>query len=157
TTSPGLGWLQMQSSCPFSAGSSTAHFTVTPANATTRIDGTATASLIQGVLDASAPFTILPGGDTDLGPCKECEKQGGGPINFTNGNVWVTQQDYSLPGLGGGLSLVRTWNSLWANTGATGSNGPGTAGMFGHSWRSTYEERIMPLASSGSDKKYWRA
>jgi len=35
------------------------------------------------------------------------------PINFSNGNTWIEQQDYSIPGLGGGKALTRTWNSLW--------------------------------------------
>jgi RHS repeat-associated protein len=72
------------------------------------------------------------------------------PINVTNGNTWIAQQDYSIPGLAGGLKLTRTWNSLWSLT-----NPPEQAGIFGNSWRSTFEERIQSL--SGGVVKYWKS
>ncbi len=74
-------------------------------------------------------------------PCGKgnCEAQAGQPINLTNGNVWITHRDYSLPGLGGGLAIERTWNSLWANY----RDALPASGMFGDSWRSPYEERLM--------------
>ncbi len=97
-------------------------------------------------LTPSNPFT-------GQGPCsgKACEQNAGNPINLTNGNTWIQQRDYSLPGLGGGLELVRTWNSLWR-----GSFGyVELAGMFGDSWRSTYEERLtIPVSTQ---RKYWRS
>ena len=37
--------------------------------------------------------------------------------------------------LGGGMALTRTWNSLWTLT-----NPPETSGIFGHNWRSDFEE-----------------
>ena len=88
----------------------------------------------------------------NLGVCQQCEETAGEPINLTNGNVYINQQDYSLPGLGGGITLQRTWNSLWAST-----THPGVpqAGMFGHSWSSTYEERLVIVDSQTVD--YWRA
>lgn len=67
------------------------------------------------------------------------------PINLLNGNTWITQHDYSLPGLGGGITLDRTWNSLWSN------NARQTlpiSGMFGDSWRSTYEEYLLVSTSN---------
>jgi RHS repeat-associated protein len=73
----------------------------------------------------------------------------GSPINVTNGNTWIPQQDYFMPGIGGGLTLSRTWNSLWAN-----ANPPETAGIFGDSWRSSFEERIQVV--SGSVFRYWK-
>lgn len=86
----------------------------------------------------------------DLGPCKNCEVNVGGPINTTNGNTWIQQADYSLPGLGGGIVVARTWNSLWQ------SSSPITqAGMFGDSWRSTYEEQLQVL--NGGAVQYWRS
>ena len=87
-------------------------------------------------------FTVFAtnGADpTNFGVCRQCQVQAGAPINLTNGNVWVQERDYSLPGLGGGLELVRTWNSLWQWSSPTM---PGQAGMFGNSWRSTYEEML---------------
>ena len=74
---------------------------------------------------------------TNLGRCdKDCKAQAGAPINVTTGNVWVQQRDYSVPGLGGGLTLVRTWNSLFGGTAAS------SYGMFGLYWMSTYEENL---------------
>ncbi len=61
---------------------------------------------------------------------------GGSPINLANGNVFIDQTDVSVPGLGGGINLSRTWNSEWPY-----GEGPGI-GMFGGNWRSTYEESI---------------
>jgi YD repeat-containing protein len=85
-----------------------------------------------------------------LGPCKQCQGQAGAPINVTNGNVWVQQQDYTLPGLGGGLALPRTWNSLLGS-----AVPPNLVGMFGQAWRSTYEE-MLAGPDSNNNLKYWR-
>ena len=70
-------------------------------------------------------------GNSDSAP------HGGSPINFTSGNTYIQENDVRLPGLGGGLSLLRTWNSTWP-----GAVSAYRTGMFGPSWRSTYEERI---------------
>jgi RHS repeat-associated protein len=101
---------------------------------------------IGGVLLFNVTFT--PDQTSDLGPCQQCEASAGSPINLTNGNVWIPHQDYSLPGLGGGLGLIRTWNSLW-----TAQNPFETVGMFGDSWQSTYEEHLQTLTNTA---KYWR-
>jgi YD repeat-containing protein len=59
------------------------------------------------------------------------------PINLTTGNTYITQTDLSVPGLGGGLFLTRTWNSILpAPQMAYG-------GMFGKNWRSNLEERLI--------------
>jgi YD repeat-containing protein len=93
---------------------------------------------------------IPPDNGSNLGACTDCNGQTGAPVNLTNGNVWVQQRDYSLPGLGGGPALVRTWNSL------LGTVGPlNVAGMFGQSWRSTYEE-MLAGPDSNDNLKYWR-
>ena len=85
------------------------------------------------------------------GPC-DCSvngaPSGAQPINFANGNTWITQQDYFMPGVAGGLTLARTWNSLW-----TAASPPEESGIFGDSWRSSFEERIQTLTSQ---VKYWR-
>lgn len=62
----------------------------------------------------------------------------GKPINLTNGNTYIAQNDFAIPGLGGGLSLTRTWNSKWP-----ASQSAIKPGLFGLNWRSTYEERIF--------------
>ena len=97
-------------------------------------------------------------GRPQTGRCRECEKVVGSPINVTNGNVYVEQADYSVPGLGGGIQIDRTWNSLWENSGPVE-----LSGIFGNSWRSTYEERLVfpPPASSSQPSsppppvQYW--
>jgi len=61
----------------------------------------------------------------------------GAPINLATGDTFITQSDLNIPGLGGGLSLSRTWHSLFP----FGESVP-ASGMFGINWRSTYEESI---------------
>jgi hypothetical protein len=57
----------------------------------------------------------LPSQDPDA-PCPTGNCSGAGqPINVTNGNTYIPQQDYFMPGIGGGFTLTRTWNSLWPN------------------------------------------
>jgi RHS repeat-associated protein len=111
------------------------------------IDGT---HFIQG---NSVPVTVYPSSPAPEPylPCQQCEAIAGQPINLTNGNVWIEQHDYSIPGLGGGLSLSRTWNSLWRSNDSSLPN----AGMFGDSWRSTYEEGLYALDSN--NVKYVRS
>lgn len=69
----------------------------------------------------------------DAPPCDTCSLLGGKPINLASGNTFISQSDLNIPGLGGGLAVSRTWNSLSA----------GVVGLFGSGWRSTYEENIF--------------
>ena len=62
----------------------------------------------------------------------------GQPISLSTGSTYIVEQDLKIPGLGGGLSLSRTWNSVWP-----ASVGTFQSGIFGPNWRSTYEERIV--------------
>ena len=92
--------------------------------------------------------------------CLECNRgntpQGGSsPIDLATGNTYVTQSDISIPGLGGGLSLSRTWNSLlptWQRS---------YPFMFGTGWRSTFEEKLIYVSGDGflkylrSDGSVW--
>lgn len=74
--------------------------------------------------------------------CPTCGKYvpaGGAPINLTNGNTYIQESDVRIPGLGGGLTLERTWNSVWPASVSSFQNG-----MFGANWRSNYEERVFP-------------
>jgi YD repeat-containing protein len=98
------------------------------------------------------PATVPPGGPVnvaDQGRCKQCQLQAGAPLNVTNGNVWIEERDFSVPGLGGGLDLTRTWNSLWLL-----ASPPSLAGMFGLGWQSTYEEQLTLQGSQSLI--YWR-
>lgn len=54
------------------------------------------------------------------------------PINLVNGNTYIQQSDYSLPGGRGGLSLTRTWSSQWSALLGTDSGAPPQSGMFGN-------------------------
>jgi len=81
-------------------------------------------------------------------PCPKCCKNSctaGHPINLSSGNTFISESDLSIPGLGGGLAVSRTWNSLSS----------ADAGLFGSGWRSTYEESVY-LGSDGFIK-YSRA
>lgn len=78
-------------------------------------------------------------------PCDRCAAQAQKPIILADGNTFITQFDLSVPGLGGGLNLTRTWNALWPTGLAAYS-----MGMFGNGWHSTYEESIFQL--SGNDR-----
>jgi YD repeat-containing protein len=76
------------------------------------------------------------------------------PINLTNGNTYIQQTDVSLPGLGGGLNLNRTWSSIWPS-----SQGLSPVGLFGPNWRSNFEESVF-MGSAGmqyarGDGSFW--
>jgi YD repeat-containing protein len=91
--------------------------------------------------------------------CVACSRgqtaQAAKPIDMATGNTYITQSDLAIPGLGGGLSLARTWNSILPS--AQNSY----AFMFGTNWRSTYEERLIYNSSDGylkyarSDGSVW--
>jgi YD repeat-containing protein len=105
---------------------------------------------INGAGPVSVQFYLAPDANAaNLGVCKQCALLAGMPINLADGNVYIQQRDYSVPGLGGGLALARTWNSRLLDAGP-----PSVAGMFGQSWRSTYEESLaFPY---GQTLMYWR-
>jgi YD repeat-containing protein len=96
-----------------------------------------------------------PAGPQETGAiCASCARAGK-PIDLTNGNTYIEQSDISLPGLGGGLTLNRRWNSVWPKT-QQGVSG----GMFGEHWRSTYEERLAmggdgTMKYARNDGSFW--
>ena len=59
----------------------------------------------------------------------------GQPVNVTNGNMWLKQNDYSLAGIGENIDVTRTYNSADASS-----------GLFGSGWISRYEEQIYQSA-----------
>jgi len=69
--------------------------------------------------------------------CPECALAGH-PISLASGNTFIEQMDVKIPGLGGGLTLVRRWNSMWPATQSALQ-----IGMFGPNWRSNFEERVF--------------
>ncbi|MGC2529495.1 MAG: DUF6531 domain-containing protein [Candidatus Acidiferrum sp.] len=79
----------------------------------------------------------------------------GAPINLATGNTYIEEKDIRVPGLGGGLTVVRTWNSAWPTSQIASS-----IGMFGANWRSTYEERVFVgsdhyIRYARGDGSYW--
>lgn len=85
-------------------------------------------------------------------PAKKCPWCGGAPIDFASGDVYLTQVDIKLPGLGGGLTLARSWNSVWPQGNGAPTSGLWPianlpVGMFGPGWVSNFEESVF----QGSD------
>lgn len=77
------------------------------------------------------------------------------PIALATGETFIDEADIKIPGLGGGLSLTRTWNSTWPV-----SLSSLQTGIFGPHWRSTYEQRIVMstdnyLTLLREDTTYW--
>jgi YD repeat-containing protein len=96
-----------------------------------------------GVPPGAAPETCLS--------CNQGKTvQASAPVDLATGNTYITQSDLSVPGLGGGLSLSRTWNSLLP---ARQNSYPF---LFGTGWRSNYEERLIFVSGDGY-VKYLRA
>lgn len=87
---------------------------------------------------------------TACAPATECAScraaQTTRPIDLATGDTYFSQTDVRIPGLGGGLTLERTWNSLPFGF---------VSGMFGHGWTSNFEESVF----IGSDHylKYLRS
>ena len=76
--------------------------------------------------------------------CTSC----GSPIDLATGDTYITQTDVRLPGLGGGLTLSRTWNSI-------AFGGRSSVGIFGPNWTSNFEESVF--VGSDGYMKYVRA
>jgi YD repeat-containing protein len=80
---------------------------------------------------------------------------GSNPIALATGETFIEERDIEIPGLGGGLSLSRTWNSTWSP-----SLSSFQTGIFGPNWRSTYEQRIVQATNNyltlmREDTTYW--
>lgn len=56
----------------------------------------------------------------------------GQPINVTNGNMWLEQTDYALPGGGETIKINRFYNSIIQSS-----------GLFGFGWSTKYDESIV--------------
>ena len=55
-----------------------------------------------------------------------------GPVNVTNGNMWLEQRNYMLPGLGEPIDINRFYNSIIQ-----------TSGLFGLGWSTKYDESLQ--------------
>ena len=79
----------------------------------------------------------------------------GHPISLATGDTYIEENDVKIPGIGGGLNLNRTWNSILPSV-----QGSAQSGVFGANWRSTFEERVFIsgdgyMMYSRSDGSFW--
>ena len=68
---------------------------------------------------------------------RSCNAHVGRPVNVTNGNVYLQQSDYQLPGVGYSIDVTRTYNSNSQRI-----------GIFGRGWSTAYDESVVALDSS---------
>jgi hypothetical protein len=54
---------------------------------------------------------LNPEGDDENSGTASCNAHVGAPVNVTNGNMYLQQTDYHLPGIGNALDITRTYNS----------------------------------------------
>jgi len=90
---------------------------------------------------ASYAWTCAPPAPP-VGGCSSCTTAGQ-PIDLSSGNTYIKRTDVRLPGLGGGLTLSRTWSSM------------GGGGIFGAGWTSNYDESVYP--GNDGTMKYLRS
>src|SRR5258707_919451 len=79
------------------------------------------------------PCSVVTNACSPAPECASCNKVAQ-PIDLATGNTDIAQADVRIPGLAGGLTVVRTWNSVWPLVESVSR-----IGMFGPNWRSTYE------------------
>jgi YD repeat-containing protein len=85
------------------------------------------------------PNYTCPPADAAPETCPTCAAAAASkPISLASGNTFIVETDLKIPWLGGGLTLVRTWNSLWPATQTAYQ-----VGLFGPQWRSNFEERVF--------------
>jgi RHS repeat-associated protein len=62
----------------------------------------------------------------------------GEPVNTTNGNMWLRERDFSLPGIGENIEVNRFYNSILQSN-----------GLFGLGWSTKYDEYIEIFSDGG--------
>ena len=92
----------------------------------------------QNVCSNTATVTIVVYGSDesrDFGSCQirsrvpSAPTSVGQPVNVTNGNMWLRQSDYALPGPGEPIEINRFYNSRLESS-----------GLFGFGWTTKYDE-----------------
>lgn len=63
-----------------------------------------------------------------------CNTGVGKPVNVTNGNMYLKQTDYVLPGIGENINVTRSYNSIIQ-----------TNGLFGRGWSTLYDENVSVI------------
>ncbi len=79
--------------------------------------------------DAIVTLYVISDGENN--GAVSCNLRAGQPVNVSNGNMYLQQGDYLLPGLGYSLDLTRTYNSASQRI-----------GIFGRGWSTAYDESI---------------
>jgi len=93
------------------------------------------AAMTDGKMFPSGAISCKPSVPKEVrSDCPKCVK----PISLTTGNTFIEQTDIRIPGLGGGLTLARRWNSQWPSTQSAYQ-----VGLFGPNWSSTYDQRVF--------------
>jgi hypothetical protein len=80
---------------------------------------------------ACARGTIYVNDDDANAGATSCNAHVGGPINVSNGNMYLQETDYQLPGTGEAINLTRTYNSNSSHV-----------NLFGRGWSSTYDQDL---------------
>lgn len=88
-------------------------------------------------LCSTATVTLYVVGDGENDGPTPCNLNVGAPVNVSNGNMYLEQNDYQLPSVGYGISVARTYNSDSQRV-----------GLFGRGWSSTYDESIQAYDNS---------
>ena len=87
--------------------------------------------------NATVSLTVLSIDDAENLGVGSCNKTVGEPVNVTNGNMYLQQSDYLLPGIGPAINITRTYNSMSQSM-----------GLFGKGWSSAYDESIKVLSAT---------
>lgn len=86
---------------------------------------------------ACARGTIYVNDDDANAGATSCNAHVGRPINVSNGNMYLQETDYQLPGTGEAINLTRTYNSNSSHL-----------NLFGRGWSSTYDEAIKTYSNA---------
>jgi RHS repeat-associated protein len=86
---------------------------------------------------ASVILKKMPNDGLEDAGTTSCNMNVGAPVNVTNGNMYLQQTDYALPGIGPAIALTRTYNSITQS-----------AGLFGKGWSTAYDESIKVIGST---------
>lgn len=78
-------------------------------------------------------------GDDPNNGSTSCNANVGKPVNVTNGNMYIRQTDYSVPGDGESLLVSRTYNSQGQNK---------RVGLFGNGWSSELDESVTAYGTT---------
>ncbi|MCC6329082.1 MAG: RHS repeat protein [Acidobacteria bacterium] len=78
-----------------------------------------------------ARINIMWVGDDRQNAGDSCPASVGRPVNVTNGNMWIRQTDFLLPGLGENIEISRFYNSMIQ-----------TPGLFGLGWSTKFDESL---------------